>query len=104
MSFLRKLFGMGPAADFKAMAKEGAIILDVRTKGEFQQGHIKNSMNIPVEILDSNLSKLKNKDKTIITCCASGMRSSRAKNILKSKGYENVHNGGGWASLDRKLS
>lgn len=95
---------MGPVADFKAMAKEGAIILDVRTKGEFQQGHIKNSMNIPVEILDSNLSKLKNKDKTIITCCASGMRSSRAKNILKSKGYENVHNGGGWASLDRKLS
>ncbi|WP_375578483.1 rhodanese-like domain-containing protein [Marivirga tractuosa] len=104
MSFLRKLFGLGPSVDLKAVAAEGAIILDVRTKGEFQGGHIKNAMNIPVESLDSNLSKLKNKDKAIITCCASGMRSGTAKSILKSKGYEKVYNGGAWTSLNRKIA
>ncbi|WKV12109.1 rhodanese-like domain-containing protein [Marivirga harenae] len=103
MSFLRRLFGLGPAVDMKALVDEGAIIVDVRTKGEFQQGHIKNAMNIPVDSIGSNLSKLKNKDKTIITCCASGMRSGTAKNILKSKGYEKVYNGGAWTSLNRKI-
>lgn len=104
MSFFRKLFGLGPAVDLKALANEGAIILDVRTKGEFQGGHIKNAINIPVDSISSNLSKLKNKDKPIITCCASGMRSGSAKSILKSKGYEKVYNGGAWTSLNRKIA
>jgi rhodanese-related sulfurtransferase len=104
MSFLRKLFGLGPVVDLKALADEGAIILDVRTKGEFQGGHIKNAINIPVDSISSNLSKLKNKDKPIITCCASGMRSGSAKSILKSKGYEKVYNGGAWTSLNRKIA
>lgn len=104
MSFFRKLFGLAPAVDFKQLAEEGAIILDVRTKGEYQGGHIKKAINIPVESLASNLSNLKNKDKTIITCCASGMRSARAKSILKAKGYEKVYNGGAWTSLNQKIS
>ena len=104
MSFLKKLFGMAPSVDLRELAKEGAIILDVRTKAEFQGGHIKNAVNIPVESLDANLTKLKNKQKPIITCCASGMRSGRAKSLLKSKGYENVHNGGAWNSLNRKFA
>jgi len=104
MSFLRKLFGLGPAVDLRTLVEEGAIIVDVRTKGEFQQGHIKNALNIPVDSLSSNLSKLKNKEKAIITCCASGMRSGTAKGILKSKGYEKVYNGGAWTSLNRKIA
>jgi rhodanese-related sulfurtransferase len=51
--------------------------------------------------LDGSLSKIK-RDKPVITCCASGMRSGSAKSILKSKGYD-VHNGGGWISLQSKL-
>ncbi len=103
MSFLRKLFGLGPSVDLKQLANEGAIILDVRTKGEFQGGHIRNAVNIPVESLSSNLSKLKNTEKAIITCCASGMRSARAKSILKANGYDKVYNGGAWSSLDQKI-
>ena len=103
MSFFRKLFGMGPAVDLKVLVDEGAIIVDVRSKGEFQGGHIKNAMNIPVDSISTNLSKLKNKDQAIITCCASGMRSGTAKNILKAKGYKNVYNGGAWTSLNRKI-
>lgn len=99
---IKKILGLGPKIDYSEMAKNGAIILDVRSKGEYAHGHIKGSINIPVETLRSNLHKLK-KDKTIITCCASGMRSASAKNILKSNGFSEVHNGGGWSSLQNKL-
>jgi phage shock protein E len=77
--------------------------LDVRSKGEYAGGHIKGSMNIPVDQLSGNLSKLNDKNKPIITCCASGMRSASAKSILKSNGYTEVHNGGSWYSLKNKI-
>ncbi|WP_323755864.1 rhodanese-like domain-containing protein [Roseivirga sp.] len=100
---LKRLFGLGPKVDFKELVQQGAVVLDVRSKGEFAGGHIKGSMNISVDTLGSNLSRLKNKDKPIITCCASGMRSASAKNILKSNGYTQVYNGGGWSSLQYKI-
>lgn len=103
MSFLRKLFGLGPSVDYKELMDNGATIIDVRTPGEFSQGHIKGSLNIPLDALSSKLNKLKDKNKPIITCCASGMRSASAKGILKSNGYTEVHNGGGWSSLNNKI-
>ena len=101
---LKQLFGFGPKVDYAELVKQGAIIIDVRSKGEFSGGHIKASINIPVETLNSNLDKLKDKNKPIITCCASGMRSAAAKNMLKSKGYLQVYNGGSWGSLRNKIS
>jgi rhodanese-related sulfurtransferase len=100
---IKQLLGFGPKADYAELVKQGAIILDVRTPGEYSGGHIKGSVNIPVDSLRNNLSKLKNKERTIITCCASGMRSAAAKNMLKSSGYTSVHNGGSWISLQGKL-
>lgn len=101
---IKKLFGMGgPTVDLADLAKQGAIILDVRSKSEYASGHIKGSINISVDQLGKNLSQLKDKNKPIITCCASGMRSASAKSLLKSNGYTNVHNGGGWSSLQNKL-
>ena len=99
---IKSLLGIGPAADYKEMIKNGAIIIDVRTPGEFQGGHIKNSKNIPLQSLDSQLSKI-DKKTPIITCCASGMRSASAKSTLLSNGFKEVHNGGGWSSLRSKL-
>lgn len=99
---IKNLFGMDKT-DYAELVKKGAVILDVRSKSEYDGGHIKNSINIPVDQLQKNLSKLKDKDKTIITCCASGMRSASAKSILQNNGYKNVHNGGGWNSLNKKL-
>lgn len=101
---IKKLFGLGPSVNYADLVKQGAIILDVRSKGEYSGGHINGSMNISVDTLSSNLGKLKDKNKTIITCCASGMRSASAKNILKSNGYTNVYNGGGWSSLKNKIN
>ena len=99
---IKKLFGI-KSTDYAQLMKEGAIILDVRTSGEFSSGHIKGSVNIPVEKLSHNLSKLKAKNKPIITCCASGMRSASAKGILKSNGFAEVYNGGAWQSLNHKI-
>ncbi len=100
---LKNLFGLGPAVNYAELVKQGAIILDVRSKGEFSGGHIKGSINIAVDQLSNNLSKLKDKNAPIITCCASGMRSAAAKNILKANGYTQVYNGGGWSSLQYKI-
>lgn len=102
LDILKQLFGFGPKLDYAQLVKEGAIILDVRSKGEYQGGHIKGSINISVDTLYNNLGKLK-KDKPIITCCASGMRSASAKRILESNGYTEVYNGGGWSSLQSKI-
>lgn len=102
IQFLKNLFGMGAKVDFKELMKNGAQIIDVRTKAEYQQGHVKGSINIPLNNLSNHYSKLK-KDKPIITCCASGMRSAQGKNILKSNGFTEVHNGGGWMSLQNKI-
>jgi len=103
IQLLKNILGMGPKVDFNELIKNGAQIIDVRTKAEYQDGHIKGSLNIPLQSLESNLNKIK-KDKPVITCCASGMRSASAKSILQSRGYENVHNGGGWISLKNKIS
>ncbi|MBK5279874.1 MAG: rhodanese-like domain-containing protein [Bacteroidia bacterium] len=100
---LKKIFGIGPSVDYSQLVKNGAIILDVRTKGEYAGGHIKGSINISVDQLSSNLQRFKNKEQVFITCCASGMRSSSAKSILKSNGYIQSHNGGSWYSLQQKI-
>jgi rhodanese-related sulfurtransferase len=100
---LKKIFGFGPSVNYSELVQQGAILLDVRSKAEFSGGHIKGAINIPVNVLNNHLGQLKDKDKTIITCCASGMRSASAKSILQSHGYKNVYNGGGWSSLQNKL-
>jgi len=102
MFSFKSLFTSAPEADFSELVKQGALILDVRTKGEFSQGHIKGSTNIPVDELKMHLSKLK-KDQTIITCCRSGNRSAMAKSVLEQNGFKEVHNGGGWQDLQGKL-
>jgi phage shock protein E len=102
LNTIKTALGFGPAVDFKELVKNGAQIIDVRTRGEYASGHVKGSINIPLNELSSGIKKLK-KDKPIITCCASGMRSSSAKATLLSLGFTEVHNGGGWMSLNGKV-
>lgn len=104
LALLKQLFGLGPKTDYAQLVKNGALILDVRSGAEFSGGHIEGAINIPVNALSSNLNRLKNKETVIITCCASGMRSASAKSMLKVHGYTNVYNGGGWMSLNHKIS
>ena|SRR6266498_2919665 len=103
MGLLKKLFGTGAELNIEELLAKGAVIIDVRTETEFNSGQIIGSVNIPLDKLHKNISKLK-KNKPVITCCASGMRSATAKNILINKGFTEVYNGGSWISLKRKLS
>lgn len=101
VGFLRKIFG--PSADFNALVKEhGAIILDVRTSQEFNSGHIKGAINIPLQSIDQQVEKIRKYNKPIITCCRSGARSGVAASQLKSKGIE-AYNGGSWNSLSNSI-
>ena len=99
---IKGLFGIAQVADFAKKVKEGSLILDVRSPAEFENNHIKGAVNIPLNTLSKKLNKLK-KDKVIITCCASGIRSASAKSILEANGFESVYNGRGWHSLNQKI-
>lgn len=103
IELLKNLLGFGPKVNLKELVHNGAQILDVRTPAEYKSGHIKGSVNIPLQSLNAGMSKLK-KDLPVITCCASGARSASAKSILITNGFKDVHNGGGWTSLQQKLS
>ncbi|MFM6925988.1 MAG: rhodanese-like domain-containing protein [Ferruginibacter sp.] len=100
MNLFQRLFGSAPAVDLKTIISEGAFLVDVRTPGEFNSGHVKGSVNIPLDSLPNQLAKFKNK-KNIIVFCRSGMRSSQAKNILQQNGFTNVINGGTWNNVSQ---
>lgn len=97
LDFIKKLF-VGNTVNYSELLENGAVIVDVRTPQEFRSGNIKGSLNIPLDQLKSNFKKIK-KDKPVIVCCASGMRSSAAKGVLKSNGYNEVFNAGSWTKL-----
>ena len=99
---IKKLLGFGAKVDFADLVKQGAIILDVRSKGEYNGGHIKGSKNIPVNIIQREVASIKKMGKPVITVCQSGARSGMAKGILKGAGIE-VYNGGSWFGLRSKI-
>ncbi len=88
--------------DFRALVNKGAIIIDVRSAAEYKSGHIKNSLNIPLETIKTQTNKIKQKNTPVITVCRSGNRSGVAKQMLASQGIE-VYNGGAWNHLEQKL-
>ena len=102
IDFIKNLFSSGPAVDFASLVKAGAIILDVRTPGEFNSGHIKGSINMPLDEIKNKTAELKKKNKVIITCCRSGNRSGMAESILKAEGIES-YNGGPWNVLNNQI-
>ena len=101
LGFLKKLFG-GTSVDFKELVNKGAVIIDVRSPGEYKSGHIKGSRNFPLDTIRSKVHDLKKLNTPVITVCRSGARSGMAKGILKSAGIE-VYNGGPWFSLQKKI-
>ena len=102
MNLLKSVFG-GAANAGKSQLDEvraqGAVIIDVRSPGEFAGGHAAGAVNIPLDQLEQKLSVIKNYKKPIILCCASGMRSGRATGLLASKGITDLHDVGSWQNL-----
>jgi phage shock protein E len=102
MNIFQQLFSSAPATDYAALIKKGALIIDVRTTGEFESGHIKGSVNIALDVITKSIPELKRKNQVLITVCRSGNRSGSAKAILEKEGIE-VYNGGAWDSLQNKI-
>ena len=76
------------------------LLIDIRTEDEYGDGHIENSINIPMtEILGRIDEIAKDKNREIRLYCMSGRRSALVKKILHSVGYKNVINEGGYEEL-----
>ncbi len=100
---LLDFLGLGNKSEsIQEFVEKGAIIIDVRSPGEFAGGHIKGAKNIPLNEIGAKINEIKKLNKPVIACCASGMRSSQATSVLKQNGVEAI-NGGGWQSLQSKL-
>jgi phage shock protein E len=95
------LFGKN---NIKEAIQKGAVIIDVRTPHEYDNGRIPGSINIPVDRISVSIERIKSMKKPIILCCNSGTRSSQAKDILKSAGLQEVYNGGSWESVLRIIN
>lgn len=97
--FIKRLLGGGNDAQLGEWLQNGAIIIDVRTPGEYRGGHAPKSINIPLDQVQGQIKKIKAYNKPVITCCASGNRSGAAASILRGAGIE-VVNGGPWQVVD----
>lgn len=100
MNFFNQLFGGTAPAGLQQAISDDAFLVDVRTSGEFAGGHVKGSVNIPLDQLASNLIKFKNKKNTIVFC-QSGGRSRQAKLILEQNGLTNIIDGGSWNQVNQ---
>jgi phage shock protein E len=76
--------------EFLSSPPEGAVILDVRTEGEFGSGHVPGAVNIPHDELASRLSELASTDQPVVVYCRSGKRAGMASEVLVAAGYTQV--------------
>ena len=75
------------------MVEEGAILLDVRSPQEFEEGHIEKAISLPeYEIKARNLQKLPDLSQTMVVYCNTGHRGQKAQKILLKLGYQKVYN------------
>ena len=100
IKLIKRLFK--PKVDFVKLIKQGALVVDVRTKSEYASGHIDGSKNIPLDKISTEIKTLKQLNRPIVTVCRSGTRSGLAKSILTSAGLE-AYNGGAWTNLKKLI-
>ncbi|MDZ4714205.1 MAG: rhodanese-like domain-containing protein [Cytophagales bacterium] len=77
-------------------------IIDVRSPGEFQGGHVTGSINIPLQEIRERLHEVKQLAQPMVLCCASGNRSGQAAAFLQSEGIV-CENGGSWMDVDETI-
>lgn len=86
----RRFGGKVSSAEARKLVAEGALLLDVRTPGEFASGHLDGAVNVPVGELGQRLAQVEPKDRPVVVYCASGMRSASAVGMLRSAGWAKV--------------
>ena len=102
--FMMKKSGQISAGDALAHLKNGALVIDVRSPGEFNSGHLPAAINIPLDEIETALPRrVKDKNQVLLLHCASGMRSGMAKQKLNGMGYANVFNLGSYGRAESIL-
>ena len=101
---IKFVLGMGVpkvrGAEARQLVAAGALLVDVRSPGEFSAGAAQGAKNIPLPDLQRRLKDFGGKDRTVIVCCASGTRSAMAGRALKKAGYAKVLNLGRWQNYN----
>ncbi len=102
--FMMKKSGQISAGAALAHLKNGALVIDVRSPGEFNSGHLPAAINLPLDEIETALPRrVKDKNQVLLLHCQSGMRSGAAKGKLNSLGYANVFNLGSYGRAERIL-
>ena len=88
----------------KRLIGQGAVVIDVRSPGEYEGGHVANATNIPVDEVERRLAEVEkltggDRTKPVVVYCGKGSRAAKAKQILDAAGYTGVVNGGGLDDL-----
>jgi rhodanese-related sulfurtransferase len=97
--------GLISIKDAQTYLKSGAIVIDVRTAGEFVAGHLPVAVNLPLSEIETNLSRrVKDKNQVLLLHCQSGARSGVAKKKLIALGCPNAYNMGSYARAERIVS
>jgi phage shock protein E len=86
-----------------AIQSNNYTVIDVRTYQEFMGGHVSGAINIPLQELPEKIETIKQYDKPIILCCASGGRSGQAQHYLQQLGIASI-NGGSWLDVNYLIS
>lgn len=103
MGILDAIFGKGKnTLRIEEMLAKGAVVIDVRTPGEFSQGHVSGSLNYPLQSISGKIQEIEKMGKPVVLCCASGNRSGQACRILQAKGID-CENGGSWGKVQRMM-
>jgi len=97
-----KRLGLVSAEAARKHLQEGAWVVDVRSAGEFNAGHLSSAVNIPLDEIQSSVPRrVPDKNKVLLLHCLSGTRSGFAKRMLKGMGYLNVFNLGSYGRAQR---
>ncbi len=98
------LFGMfsrkDTANEIKEYLEKGAVVLDVRTQAEWDEGHIKGAKHIVLDTIADHVETVKSYNKPVIAVCRSGGRSGKATDFLSQNGID-IINGGPWQNVDQ---
>lgn len=93
------LFSFLGTGTIKEALKKGAVVIDVRTPQEYDRGKVPGSINIPIDRIAASIERIKNFEKPIVFCCASGIRSRTAKSIVSQQGLKDVYAAGSWEKV-----
>lgn len=100
---------LSPADAVRLISREDAVVIDLRSDGEFRNGHVVNAVHVPFDQIEGRLRRLeKYRRKPVIAACRTGQQSATAARRLRTEGFEQVHRlqGGmvAWQNADLPLT